>query len=379
MAERKHLGLIFYYDEKWIGGTYYYLNLIHALNTLEDDQKPWITVITTDKNTYRFVTNETSYPYLIYQRITYNKKLEIALNVLLQKLFNRRIRLKRLFRSFKMLFPAETGNAMTRNENIKCYWIPDFQELYYPEYFSKDELIRRKKERKKIAGIARKIILSSQDVCNDFFNQFPDSKAEVKVIPFAVTHPDFSGLDFISIQQKFGIRNNYFYCPNQFFTHKNHIIILKAAKELKDILTDFQFVFSGKEDDFRNPGHVRNLKRLVRDNGLEEHIRFLGFIDRKEMLKIMEKSMAVIQPSLFEGWSTVIEDAKAMNKFIFASDLRVHREQLSDNCIFFDPHDFVTLSRQLLLFSKSGAEIVSNNYRKNIRNFGESFISFMNQ
>ena len=67
------------------------------------------------------------------------------------------------------------------------------------------------------------------------------------------------------------------------------------------------------------------LKKFVTDNNISENVLFLGFIDRKEQLKIMQHSEAVIQPSLFEGWSTVIEDARALNKYIIASDLRVHR------------------------------------------------------
>ncbi|MFM6026689.1 MAG: glycosyltransferase, partial [Dolichospermum sp.] len=42
------------------------------------------------------------------------------------------------------------------------------------------------------------------------------------------------------------------------------------------------------------------------------------------------------QPSLFEGWSTVIEDAKSLGKNLIASDLDVHLEQSPINCRFFN-------------------------------------------
>ena len=50
----------------------------------------------------------------------------------------------------------------------------------------------------------------------------------------------------------------------------------------------------------------------------------------------MQNAQAVIQPSLFEGWSTVIEDARALNKFVIASDLDVNKEQLQTNVRFFE-------------------------------------------
>jgi glycosyltransferase involved in cell wall biosynthesis len=36
---------------------------------------------------------------------------------------------------------------------------------------------------------------------------------------------------------------------------------------------------------------------------------------------------AVVQPSRFEGWSTVVEDAKALGRPLIVSDLPVHVEQ----------------------------------------------------
>ena len=53
-------------------------------------------------------------------------------------------------------------------------------------------------------------------------------------------------------------------------------------------------------------------------------------------------SAAVIQPSQFEGWSTVIEDARALGKPLIASDFPVHLEQNIPNSSFFrmgDPAD----------------------------------------
>ena len=45
-------------------------------------------------------------------------------------------------------------------------------------------------------------------------------------------------------------------------------------------------------------------------------------------MEIFRHASVVIQPSLFEGWSTVVEDAKAVGRPIIATDLPVHREQL---------------------------------------------------
>ena len=50
----------------------------------------------------------------------------------------------------------------------------------------------------------------------------------------------------------------------------------------------------------------------------------------------MQCCVALINPSTFEGWSTAVEEAKAIGTPMILSSLRVHKEQ-SDRVAFFDP------------------------------------------
>jgi len=42
----------------------------------------------------------------------------------------------------------------------------------------------------------------------------------------------------------------------------------------------------------------------------------------------LQNAKAIIQPSYFEGWSTVIEDAKALNKYLIVSILKLIKNKL---------------------------------------------------
>ena len=64
MAERKRVGVVFSYNENWIAGTYYILNIINALNTVEDSRKPVIVLLTDDPNNRKIVYEQTQYPFL---------------------------------------------------------------------------------------------------------------------------------------------------------------------------------------------------------------------------------------------------------------------------------------------------------------------------
>ena len=162
--------------------------------------------------------------------------------------------------------------------------------------------------------------------------------------------------------------------PNQFWKHKNHIVILEAISRLKNSEIDFQVVFTGSENDYRNKDYFQMLKNYVSENNLENWVKFLGFISREDQLCLMDNSLAIIQPSLFEGWSTVVEDAKSLSQFIILSDIEVHKEQIKDNSIFFNPKSSVDLSTIMRDILENGVNRKDIDYSSNILNFGKSIL-----
>ena len=105
-------------------------------------------------------------------------------------------------------------------------------------------------------------------------------------------------------------------------------VIEKAIEVLKSQGHQVCVVFTGKEHDDRNPDFFKEITQMVIALDIADCVQLLGFINREDQLCLMKKALAVIQPSLFEGWSTVIEDAKAIQAKVIASDINVHREQL---------------------------------------------------
>jgi hypothetical protein len=53
----------------------------------------------------------------------------------------------------------------------------------------------------------------------------------------------------------------------------------------------------------------------------------------------MKYCKAILQPSLFEGWSTVIEDARSLQVPVIAANLNVNMEQLEETGTYFEPHN----------------------------------------
>lgn len=342
---RKRIGLFFSYNTNWIGGTYYWLNWVNALNTLPDAEKP-VLIILSDKKAFQYLEQETAYPYLEFQRWQNGYTLwQKAFNALFLRTIHRRLWEPQLKGHFDALVPSSCNGDWEYGKRMNTIaWFPDFQYAHLPEFYTPVKYVEAAQRALSCAYLSYKLMLSSEDASTDFRRLFPDSPAKVYVQPFTVTHPDFSDVKKEDVMQKFGINRPYFYSPNQYWAHKNHPIVIDAVAELvkrgkKDILV----LFSGKEWDDRNPDYVPSLKQRVKELDLENNIRFLGFLDRKEQLIIMQQAEAVIQPSLFEGWSTVIEDAQALGTYVIASNIAVNQEQIQKNVRFFDPHSTASL------------------------------------
>jgi glycosyltransferase involved in cell wall biosynthesis len=237
------------------------------------------------------------------------------------------------------------------------FWIPDFQHKYFPELFSNENLNSIESNFKWIMRNGENVVFSSFDAMKDWDVFYPENKSTNHVVQFAVKHPEYQSISISSLREKFDIEGDYFMSPNQFWKHKNHSVIIEAVSELKKRNIKVAVLFSGKEVDNRNKEYVPSLKLKVKQLGLEKEIRFLGFLDRREQLKLMKESLAIIQPSKFEGWSTVIEDAMAIQKAVIASNLDVNIEQLGAKGIYFSPDSPVQLADILMNFNKNSSNV----------------------
>ena len=322
----------------------YMQNIIKGFSFLDDEFKPHLTVIYSIDAPIEEI-KVIGYPYIdyyLYKPIRNNLFSKVINGISKIILKTHLIRRYSFPDNFDLLYPYFESEE-TFFYRTRYYWKPDFQEMYYPQHISKNEYDYVIHQMNHIASNADyMLVLSSKDSYHDFEKFFSPYKNKTKVLQFISIQPSLDSLDAASVLKKYNISKKYFIVANQFWPHKNHLLVLEAIANLKSEQKgehlDFELIFTGKESSYRDKGYSSKLRNYTETNGLEEDIKFVGFIPRNEQLLLMKNSIAVIQPSLFEGWSTVIEDSKALGKFVIASDLKVNKEQITSNCLFFDKH-----------------------------------------
>jgi len=227
-------------------------------------------------------------------------------------------------------------------------WLTDFQHIHLPEMFSRKEIIYRDRTYLRTAKHADCVILSSTNALLDFQNFAPAFANKGRVLHFVAYIPvSIYDASPIWVCGKYRLPERFFYVPNQFWKHKNHFLLLEALDRLKKLNVDATIVCSGNINDSRNPDYFPQLQSAISRLGLEDRFIILGIIPHEHTFHLMRQSMAVLQPSLFEGWSTSVEETKSIGKRIILSDLAVHREQNPPSALYFEPHDTESLAQCL--------------------------------
>ena len=227
-------------------------------------------------------------------------------------------------------------------------WFPDFQHRRLPQLFSPAARWRRDLGFRAQIKAGRYIMLASESALADCRKFYPRMTNEVSVVRFA-TRPAAALLtanpaDSLAIYR---LPPRYFYLPNQFWRHKNHQVVVDALTILKKRGHNVVVAASGSPKDPRDADYFDHLMRQVKDRGLTANFRYLGMIPLDHVYALLRTSVALINPSRFEGWSTTVEEAKSFGAPLVLSDIEVHREQAGDTARYFVLDDPATLADQL--------------------------------
>ena len=324
---------------EWIAGCHYLRNLCAALRAL--DHPPGIVLLTIG-GAPPDSSDAILGPYLD-ESLIYKPHIPYWRRNRLYHRFASRLPLKspvaHFMREHRLDALFMMGTQDERFDLPLLTWIPDFQHLRMPEMFSADESRERTKRVQRAANSATRIVLSSRDALHDFERFAPQSADKARVLPFVaqISGEVYEG-DPDNVCKKYDLPERFFYLPNQFWKHKNHAVVIEALAIAKERYPDMRVVCTGNTHDYRHPAYFPEMLAVISQRFVRDNLILLGTIPHSEIFQLMRQSLAVLQPSLFEGWNTGVEEVKSLGKGIILSDIPVHREQNPAQSIFFDPH-----------------------------------------
>jgi len=216
---------------------------------------------------------------------------------------------------------------ITRYSRRSIFWIPDCQDIEMPAFFSDTEIQQRFESRREAISASRAIFFSSFTARNVFADNFGEIRNIAGVIRFTISPNEEGDLTTASRPSSCAdcLSDGFFYLPNQWWIHKNHEYALNEFLQYRKRGGKRHLILTGSEDDYRWPGYRQKISNLV---SMDTGIHNRGFVDRAEQKALFVYSEALIQPSLYEGWSASIEEALSYGTPIISSNIPILREQL---------------------------------------------------
>lgn len=337
---------------QWMGGYNYQRNLIKALTKYESDRiKP-----------YLFLGQD------VDEEILKSFTVIDGLNVIQSRVFDQGSAFKRLLRAIVLGRDKQALKVFLTNEIDVVFeaanfygwrfpistiaWIPDLQHKLMPHLFSRFSYWKREIGFQFQMRSGRNILLSSEDAKASFEQFYPNAKGNADVARFAVPAPAFQN-NLAELKNEYNLPEHFFFMPNQFWQHKNHECVIKALAIAKEQGCNMVIVSTGRTEDPRKPQHFAELKAMVASLKLEKEFRILGAVPYQHIAALMQACDALVNPSFFEGWSTTVEEAKALGVRMILSNIAVHKEQADNQADFFDPKSSHELAEKLVNFKRN--------------------------
>lgn len=171
---------------------------------------------------------------------------------------------------------------------------------------------------------------------------FPEER--IKIAPFPVSH-FCRGKE---IKPNFDLPKEFFIYPAQFWAHKNHIIILKALKYIKDSSMHRPIVFFTGSD----KGNKNYIMQKAIEYGIEEQIIFTGFLLDEELKYMYTHATALIFASLMGPNNLPPIEAAYLKCPVIISNIEGHIEQMGDCAMYFDGTDEAGLANCIMDMQK---------------------------
>jgi glycosyltransferase involved in cell wall biosynthesis len=350
MKNKLKIALIMQGGQIWIGGVEYIKNLILALGSLPEDVRSTFEIYLIANGNLSEDLRQQLTPYVAkfygatdLDCLNFVSRLRCSLERRFLKLSNPELGTFLQRQDWDFVYPYDSCKPLNYRS---AAWIPDFQHKYLPQFCTDQEIQLRDRIHTTIAKKCEIVVLSSQTAAADFKKFFPDGTNKVRVLSFkTVPSQTWYEGNSLEIQHTYNLPDHFFLVSNQFWQHKNHTMVFEALKLLKHRGVKPIVVCTGHIYDYRKPEYSDYILGKIHQDGLANQVFLLGLIPKLNQIQLMRQSLAVIQPSLFEGWSTLVEDARLLGKPMILSDLAVNQEQNPPYSLFFDRNSPESLAK----------------------------------
>lgn len=221
----------------------------------------------------------------------------------------------------------------------------DMQQEFFPEFFSEDELRRRRRNYRTSVQEASVVITVSAHAAQCLVERYGIEPTKIQVVhsgcgkEFHQTGPDKLG----EIVAEYHLNRPFMIYPAATWLHKNHSRLLEAVRLLIDQgAFDGELLLFGAEMEAH-----RELLAAVKLLDLSSHVRWLGYLPQDRIPGMFNLARLMVFPSLFEGFGLPVVEAMACGCPVICSASSSLPEIAGDAAVYCDPLQVADISEKI--------------------------------
>lgn len=210
-----------------------------------------------------------------------------------------------------------------------------------------------------------RLITISANSQNDISRLLHIPSDNITVIPLAAS-PVFSETQpkqtLKRVTKDYALPDRFFLAVGTLEPRKNHVRLLEAyARVVGEYESAPPLVFAGRQGWLYEPV----MQRII-ELGLTERVSFTGFVTDTDLFSIYRLAVALLYPSIYEGFGLPILEAMASGCPVLTSNVSSMPEVAGNAAHYVDPLDVNSLTSGIraMLDEKYRAELADRGYRR---------------
>lgn len=221
----------------------------------------------------------------------------------------------------------------------------DVQELHFPQFFNSEARAARAVHYKNAIELSDKVIVSYQHIKNDlirFFNVNPENVVVILLDLHQSWHEGFNEKDVLT-NTSLKVPDKFLLLPAATWIHKNHLLLLKTIKELKDEGININLVCTGDKTEY----YFNVLEEYIAENKLSNIVDFKGIVTNQELYSLYKNCIGVVIPTLYEAGSFPLYEAILLNVPVICSNTTSLPETIKNEEYIFDTNSVSELKLKI--------------------------------
>ncbi len=221
--------------------------------------------------------------------------------------------------------------------------------LFPPEDYSKFKNYRTYLHTKKVVGVARHVVAVSESTREDLINIFNLPGSKISVVHNALDErsaSDHTIEERRQVLERYQLKDPFILYSGRIRPHKNVHRLIEAFAVLKMELSDdpryqnLKLIIIGDE-----LSKHQYLRLTVVRSGVQDHVRFFGFVPHPILRVFYQSAVLFAFPSLYEGFGLPPLEAMANNTPVIASNTSSMPEVLEDAALLVNPENVFDIAR----------------------------------